>query len=328
MKIDNAQNNNIKFGQVGMAKLSKGLLPIANRDSLSLETAFYRDLPSLLMARDYIETVLRFKRNVRVLDGACSTGEETWSIAMVLCDMLDRVKITGFDLFNKEAITKAKKGIYPVSQATSATPQGSIDALMLLNSCFDGFKDSFLAFGDVKKFNPAQRHCRDVFEHFFSEVKDKNKIKTLSKSFDNDFFSGIKKCLNFETKFFQVKPENRKVCDFVQGDILKLKDIAEPESADVLLFRNALYQLTTDDTPMGMVNAVPKTKEQIIEILDSIVANARETLVPHGVFITGKNHLFGHYPVLDECLEKAMSKHGFNACAPAEMNMGIWQKRS
>lgn len=92
-------------------------------DHLSVqETQFFRNLPQFDALRKYIipEIVKRkasSHRNIRIWSAGCSTGQEAYSLAMSLMDVIPdieswNIKITGTDL-NEHALEAARQGWYP-----------------------------------------------------------------------------------------------------------------------------------------------------------------------------------------------------------------------
>ncbi|PAF52421.1 CheR family methyltransferase [Helicobacter sp. 13S00477-4] len=89
--------------------------PFIRQEALNLitvnETYFYRELPQLEVALDFIKT---FNKPIRILSAPCSSGEEVYSIGMLISCAgmnLDKIKIVGIDI-NSEAIDRSLKGIY------------------------------------------------------------------------------------------------------------------------------------------------------------------------------------------------------------------------
>lgn len=84
------------------------------------ETYFFRDGGQFAMLRDkLLPELIKRRESTRVLriwSAACSTGEEAYSLAMVLDELLDgtgqwNILLLGTDV-NPEAIEKARRGIY------------------------------------------------------------------------------------------------------------------------------------------------------------------------------------------------------------------------
>jgi chemotaxis protein methyltransferase CheR len=90
-------------------------------NSITYETYFFRDYQQLrFFAEDILENILANKsvtdRTIRILSAGCSTGEEPYTLAIILREMLDNYKlwniqIDAFD-FSEELLNKAKNGFY------------------------------------------------------------------------------------------------------------------------------------------------------------------------------------------------------------------------
>ena len=93
-------------GAAPVEKLGKDVF-VGVRDKLIQETAFFREPEILEFVKDYITTALKHKSEINIIDGACSKGYETYSLAMLLDKSGKKVNITGFDI-GQEAIEDAK----------------------------------------------------------------------------------------------------------------------------------------------------------------------------------------------------------------------------
>lgn len=95
-------------------------------------TSFFRDAEAFsLMEKVILPNLCNNKSNdyiFRVWVPACASGEEAYSIAMLLCELMDRTKqpfqaqIYGTDL-DHDAIATAKAAIYPASIALDISPE-------------------------------------------------------------------------------------------------------------------------------------------------------------------------------------------------------------
>ncbi len=96
-------------------------------------TSFFRDPEAWEQLRDQILPQLTGSRTSGVLRAwvpACSTGEEAYSLAMVLSEVIQDAKPPlelGFQIFgtdlDKDAIEKARQGVYPANIAADVTPE-------------------------------------------------------------------------------------------------------------------------------------------------------------------------------------------------------------
>lgn len=97
------------------------------------ETSFFREKDHFALLADRILPDLPASRKPRIWCGAASTGEEPYSLAMVLSD---RLGLDGWSLratdINSRVLAAAKKGIYPMERA------GNIPENLLKTYCLKG----------------------------------------------------------------------------------------------------------------------------------------------------------------------------------------------
>lgn len=89
------------------------------------ETYFFRELDALRVLVDVlIPELLRERGRIRVWSAACATGEEPYTLAMMLsdADLSDRVEIVASDL-SERALAKARAGIYR-GRSLRSLPEG------------------------------------------------------------------------------------------------------------------------------------------------------------------------------------------------------------
>ena len=85
------------------------------------ETYFFREPRHFDYLREHVLPVLKLQDCVRIWSAACSSGEELYSIAMVLADLRSgRWELLGSDI-NQSMIEKARRAIY-VDQRTDQIP--------------------------------------------------------------------------------------------------------------------------------------------------------------------------------------------------------------
>ena len=92
-------------------------------DSLTInETYFFRDYPQLKMFAEEIlplvceEKRKKYNKNLRIWSAGCSSGEEPYTIAIILLEMIEdlyswRVEILGTDI-NRRALKMCREAIY------------------------------------------------------------------------------------------------------------------------------------------------------------------------------------------------------------------------
>src|ERR1700730_12542467 len=83
-------------------------------------SGMFREADTLRCIRKEVVPVLRTYPSVRVWIAGCATGEEVYSLAIVLEEegVYDRCRLYATDL-NDEALTVARAGVYPLERMTS-----------------------------------------------------------------------------------------------------------------------------------------------------------------------------------------------------------------
>ncbi len=115
----------------------------------------FRDPPYFLALRQQVVPVLHTYPSVKIWVAGCSTGEEAWSMAILLHEegLLKRTQIYATDI-NPASIEKARQGIFPLESVKGYTTNyqraGGTSA----------FSDYYTAAYGSAKFDPAL--CADV----------------------------------------------------------------------------------------------------------------------------------------------------------------------
>jgi chemotaxis protein methyltransferase CheR len=163
------------------------------------ETTFFREEPQLKVFAEGILPALKDKkvaagsRKVRIVSAGCSSGEEVYTLAMLLLEaglfVWDwDISITGIDV-DSEALEKAEKGIYS-GRAFQTTPAYFIDRYF--RKCDEGFavrdilrKITTFAQGNLLDFENSITEsdldiifCRNVLIYFSNDT-----IKCVIESF-------------------------------------------------------------------------------------------------------------------------------------------------
>ncbi len=97
------------------------------------ETDFYRELPQLKVFADHVLPQIKERktrageRTLRVLSAGCSTGEEAYTLAMIVFDSGHffwnwDVEVTGLDV-DQAALEKARKGVYQHNSFRGLAPE-------------------------------------------------------------------------------------------------------------------------------------------------------------------------------------------------------------
>lgn len=112
--------------------------------------------------KKYLENNFKKCKTIKIFDGACSSGEESWTLAMILKNL--PIKITGFDL-GQNAIKSAKKGCYQI-----VTPKKEIhynDLKYHIEN--DAYQDAYLASQRVEGLSPDTIEYKTLFNDFFKK---------------------------------------------------------------------------------------------------------------------------------------------------------------
>ncbi|GGA81730.1 CheR family methyltransferase [Ornithinibacillus halotolerans] len=85
-------------------------------------TEMFRDPSFFLQFREKVIPMLRTYPSIRIWHAGCSTGEEVYSMAMLLYEegLYDKTKIYATD-FNTKVLKKAKRGIFPIENMRKYT---------------------------------------------------------------------------------------------------------------------------------------------------------------------------------------------------------------
>lgn len=139
-----------------------------------------------VLRKDIIPTLLEKHKKLKIWSAACSTGEEPYSMVMLLREFLpyNDIRIIATDI-DKEALKKAKKGIYS-EKSIQSLPKHYIERF------FTPLEGSYKIDDKVKdcvEFNqhnllmdpfPTKCHliiCRNVMIYFTEETKSKLYVK-------------------------------------------------------------------------------------------------------------------------------------------------------
>lgn len=264
-------------GHLGTEKILK------NRTNLILrhETALFRDIQTKKFVRDYILKNFACKPNIKMVIGACCTGEEAFTYSMLLNSLKSKLSILGFDL-SKKSIKQANTRKI-IMQKTQSAPENLLDLYSY------HFKDSFLCFNSENVLTQEQIEQKLLFDKFFEVTPEVYEEKeTLGYKIQRWYLAKILKIAlpKYDSKVVKIKDSQLENCSFKEGDILNLTDIIGSEKADVITFSNALYHLTTDDIGGGMLR---QPKENSEEIVRDIAIKIKQSLNPNGIFVLGEN---------------------------------------
>ncbi|WP_436372683.1 CheR family methyltransferase [Cytobacillus sp. BC1816] len=143
---------------------------------------FYRNAQRWeVLEKKILPRLLEQNRNLKIWSAACSTGEEPYTIAMILSKMLplSQIKITATDI-DENALARARMGVYP-ERSLNEVPE-------TMRQKFFGREGSFYKIsGDIKRTVNFKKQnlladdfggpfdlivCRNVLIYFTEEAKD------------------------------------------------------------------------------------------------------------------------------------------------------------
>jgi chemotaxis protein methyltransferase CheR len=153
-------------------------------------TAMFRDPTFFVAFRQKVVPLLRTYPFIRIWNAGCSTGEETYSLAIVLAEeaLLDRTRIYATDI-NEAVLHKAKEGVFPLDRMQSYTENyqasgGTRAFSEYYTAGYDGarFDRSLIQGAVFSRHNLAsdgsfnEFHaivCRNVMIYFDSQLQDR-----------------------------------------------------------------------------------------------------------------------------------------------------------
>ena len=134
-------------------------------------TEMYRDPTFYKKLRTEVIPLLKTYPYLKVWHAGCSTGEEVYSVAILLLEegLLDRTQIYATD-FNPQVLEVAKKGIYPVSRIKEYTYNYQVaGGKHSFSNYYTARYDSVIFDLDLKK-NIVFAEHNLVTDHVFAEV--------------------------------------------------------------------------------------------------------------------------------------------------------------
>lgn len=145
-------------------------------------TEFYRNYKRWdILKTKILPNLLKENKRLKIWSAACSTGEEPYTIAMILAEFisLSNICITATDI-DENAIAKAKIGVYPARSLNEVPEQ-------MKRRFFKQEGDFYLVREEIKKTVVFKKHnlladsfggpydlivCRNVLIYFTEEAKD------------------------------------------------------------------------------------------------------------------------------------------------------------
>lgn len=274
-------------GHIGASKADKSAANDSASKQISWlrhETALFRDTETNNFVQDYTLKNFGSKDKIKIVVGACSSGEEAVTQSMLLNDIKDKVDILAFDL-SKQSIDEAKSRKY-LFQKPQPAPDGYHDTATFN---YNAFNDAYVWSDSTEELTEEQKDHKKLFEEFFEPTGET--VAPQKKSFSLKYKEWLVKKmfkiwpLTLEGKYFKLKDNMADNINFVQGDILNVKDVMKGDKADVFFFRNAMYHLIAEDVGNGLLRRLkPDAEETIRKIGKQIKENMNE----NGIFVLGQ----------------------------------------
>ncbi|WP_235209220.1 chemotaxis protein CheB [Methylobacter sp. BBA5.1] len=277
------------------------------RDPEAYDTLLTRILPEFLQQKHHAYTL-------RIWVPGCSTGEEAYSLAIIIQECLDTLKhhlnvqIFGTDI-NESAIETARRGLYPPGITADVSPER-------LKRFFIKEGDSYriqksiremlvFAAQNVHSDPPFTRldiiSCRNLLIYFKPELQKKI-LRTFHYSLKEDgiMFLGPSETTGQSDHFFTVLDKKWKIFRRVQSTDTLPRALPP---------RGAAAPVVTDESEK-MPSVVQKAEElSIIQLVEAIL---RHSSVPPCAIIDHHNNLIYVHGKLGKYLEPAQGKISVN----------------
>lgn len=204
LKSYNEYYNFLRFDANRRAELSK-LFEVVTTN----ETSFYRNPPQLQVFQNIVlKSVLddcrkQGRKKLRIWSAGCSTGEEPYTLAMILHEVLRQeiagwdIKITANDL-SEAVLAAARRGVYS-EYALRTTPKDMVSRYFIPESGnyrVDSKLRQIISFGQINLSDKTQLirveksqivFCRNVIIYFDDEMKR----KVINAFYDNLVPNGV-----------------------------------------------------------------------------------------------------------------------------------------
>lgn len=336
----------------------KGGMRFENSDNSGIgtvnhQTAFFREPKTDEIVQNYILENFGNDDEINIVSGACSTGEEAKSYAMMLDNIKDKLNISGFDI-SSEVIEDAKSGDCQLLRATIFTALDSENMLLdddtrnlseYQKKCCGKFRQYYTPIGaeySIALFPDAKAQLKELEnslsnpQEFKKQKKQYNdQIQTVIKehpevaeymgniSFE-DTIKMQKEALKRQVEAYKTVRDFRtdmscfENCTFMQGDVMNLDTLYEPNSVNVLLYRNALYHtLCRGDSMLRCM------KEDAKDTMDIIAKQMNKILKHQGLVVFGEEEYM--QGINQNIINKVMRNNGFKLLQEDDVN-NIWVK--
>lgn len=330
--------------------LSSEKSDISGVGTLNHQTAFFRELKTDEFVQNYILENFGKDKTINIVSGACSSGEEAKSYKMMLDILGDRLQILGFDI-SPEIVKQARNNEYELIKKDDNN-LASEDILLTNNiaglnryerKCRNKFDEYFMQTTPLHKvalYPNAKRELENLdklvnnkeeyekqkaqYDEQMKKLAEESPIFEDTMTFD-DALELARYQLEEQVKAFKTvadyqAPDNAfDNCHFCVGDITKLENIYEPDSVNVLLYRNALYHtLCIGD---NMVRIMGDDAE---DTMDLIAKQMNKVVKTNGLVVFGEEEWIQGIDL--GVIQEVMENNGFELLNEEEFD-NIWVKR-
>lgn len=326
--------------------------------TINHQTAFFREPETDEIVQNYILENFNNDDEINIVSGACSTGEEAKSYAMMLDNLKDKLNIYGFDI-SAEIVEDAKSGDCQLFKVKT----NSLGYSAHLDS------ENMLLDDDAHDLSEYQKKCRDKFREYYTPKgpeysvpvypNTKQELKNLEDLLNNpqefekhkkqyndqmqllakehpelaEFMPNIsfedsiqmsKEVLKRQTKTYHTVRDfstdmgRFENCSFSQGDVMKLDELYKPNSVNVLLYRNALYHTLCKGNNMFRC-----MKDDAQDTMDVIAKQMNKVVKPQGLVVFGEEEYM--QGIDRKVIKKTMQNNGFKLLQGGDAD-NIWVK--
>ena len=312
IKTIRPQSDTIQFkGRVGHEVIKSGKRNL----TLIQETAFFREPDTLNRAVQYIQNRFAGIPKIRIIVGACSSGEEALSFKMLM--KTKKTEILGFDA-GEDAIKKANKHIYQISIPKDKKNEEFANEIGL-----SAYKDGYLSFSKRPLTGMHRKHQK-LFNKFFEEIETPEHKTSFVTKFRNYLLEKMGRVPDIEikSKTYKLKHPETLNCNFMVGNIEQMDKFIPKGKAHILSFRNAFYHIMNENTEYCRT---PLPQDELKPILTNIGKQANRVLKKDGLFILGEHEDLQGSNM--ELLSEVLKECGFTEAAKRKNKYcNIWKK--
>lgn len=248
-----------------------------NIDSMCThQTYFFRNIETLNFKTDYITK--NFKNGTNIADFASSTGEEAYSLAMLLKknNSDKKYRIRGYDIV-PNIIENMDTRLYEIKSNTTESfldndyylrTKEQYDLRVLLNDCFEKLPRESQCF----EYTPRNIYKLQKKLEATTNETEKTKLKYMLS------FSEIPTQYKWSSYFY---PKKDMFKDIVSFEVKDISDLGEKYNLDkntgVVFFKNAFYHL----------NGMGNEKEKDLKLASKVTKEINKSLDDNGILVIG-----------------------------------------